>query len=134
MSKRAPAFLVALGAMVHPEWDRVREAGAELLRTNKKETLTWGQFKRKLAAALDIDVLLLQAHRSALHELIQNANDQSSEGDSQSEAEEDEESGSEEEEEEQETDGMVAMRALARAMNLGYVHMHISGKSKSQQA
>jgi len=103
------------------EWDRVREAGAEVLRKNKREELTWGEFKRKLASALDIDVLLLKDHKSALHDLIQAANEEGSEG------EEDEENESEGEEEEQESDGMIAMRALARAMNLGYVCMQNTG-------
>lgn len=105
--------------MVLPEkvgWDRVREAGAEVLRENKREELTWGEFKRKLASALDIDVVLLKDHRSALHDLIQDANDL----DNGSDGEGDEENASEGEEEDQETDGMIAMRALARAMNLGY--------------
>ncbi len=97
------------------EWDRVRDAGAEILRETKREELTWGEFKRKLASALDIDVLLLKDHRSALHDLIQDANDHGSDGEG------DEENESDGEEEEQETDGMIAMRALARAMNLGYV-------------
>lgn len=90
-------------------WDRVRQAGEEVLKENNIEALTWGQFKRKLAESLDIDVLLLKVHRDALQDLVRRS--------AQEERTSDQEN--QDDEEDQESDAMTAMRALARAMSLG---------------
>lgn len=86
----------------------IRQAGQEVLKDNNAEDLTWGQFKSKLAAALDIDVLLLKVHRGPLQELV-----------AQQTAQQEESSSDEENQHEQDSNGMTAMRAMARAMNLG---------------
>lgn len=95
--------------MVKPDsltWERVRRAGQDLLKENiPEEALTWGQFKTKLAAALDIDVVLLKAYREPLvRELAAHAASRADEGNQDDDGD---------------SDKMTALRAMARAMNLG---------------
>lgn len=90
-------------------WDRVRRAGEDVLKSTSTDALTWGNFKRKLATALHIDVLLLKEHRVPLQELVAQYT-------AQEESTSDDEN---QDDEEEDSDGMMAMRALARAMGLG---------------
>lgn len=113
--QRYPAERVVV-ASFHPQYgeayrscvgDSVRQAGEDVLEKNSAEALTWGQFKTKLAAALDVDVLVLKVHREQLKELVAKYTAQT-----------DSDEGNQDDEEE-DSDGMTAMRAMARAMNLG---------------
>lgn len=106
----ASLLLLFIRNMVKPialAWDSVRQAGEDVLEKNSAEALTWGQFKTKLAAALDVDVLVLKVHREQLKELVAKYTAQT-----------DSDEGNQDDEEE-DSDGMTAMRAMARAMNLG---------------
>lgn len=98
--------------MVKPtaSWERVRKAGEDVLKKNNAQALTWGEFKSKLATALEVDVVVLKAHRKPLQELIAQYTADAEEEDDTSEAEN---------QDEQDSDAMTAMRAMVRAMNLG---------------
>eukprot|EP00752_Nemacystus_decipiens_P003333 g3084.t1 len=92
-----------------PSWATVRQAGEDVLKGNNVEALTWGQFKEKLAKALDVDILALKVHREALQELIAKYTRDASQQDSDEENQD----------ERAESDAMTAMRAMVRAMSLG---------------
>lgn len=99
-----------------PSWQRVRQAGENVLKKNNAEALTWGQFKSKLATALKVDVVVLKLHRKPLQELIAQYTADTEEEDSSSDVENQDE---ENQDEEQDSEAMTAMRAMVRAMNLG---------------
>eukprot|EP00903_Cladosiphon_okamuranus_P012743 g11913.t1 len=95
-----------------PPWSEVRAAALCLL-TKANKGLTWGQFKKKCGQALDVDVLVLKKHKEPLQELVAQYTAQE---DSASDEDEDED---EEDQNDEDSNRMTALRAMARAMNLG---------------
>lgn len=113
-----------------PSWEVVRVAAAEALTSTAvdKET-TLGQFMGKLAERLSVNHDQVKLHKAALKDLIA----QKTQEDSSSSSSSDEENQHQDEEEDEDdrscqdgsnnnagndSKGMVALRAMAKAMNL----------------
>lgn len=95
-----------------PSWSAVRSAAEGVLRKHNPGELTWGQFKKKCGQALGVDVLVMKEHKEPLQELIAQYT-------AQEESASDQDEDAENQNDEDDSERMTALRAMARALNLG---------------
>ncbi|CAM9492583.1 unnamed protein product [Ectocarpus sp. 12 AP-2014] len=111
-------------------WEDVEQGAKEVMKHEIWKTQTWKEFKTTIAAAIHVPIKELTQHKVALQALIAqggeggangNEDDHPEEGVDDEDGDEDDrnECGSSSSDDNDQGDAMLAMRDLARAMNLG---------------